>query len=88
MTDHAHDFDFLVGKWRVHHRRLKERLANNHQWEEFAGTCNMWLTMNGHGTVDDNFIDIPSGGCRATAAAAHSGRRGARSCRFASPSVG
>src|SRR6185436_9916849 len=51
MTDHAHDFDFLVGKWRVHHRRLKERLANNHDWVEFDGTCTMWMTMNGHGTV-------------------------------------
>ena len=27
-----HDFDFLVGDWRVQHRRLKERLANNHEW--------------------------------------------------------
>jgi len=41
-----HDFDFLVGSWRVHHRRLKERLANSHDWQEFEGTCTMWLTMN------------------------------------------
>jgi len=26
-----HDVDFLVGEWRVQHRRLKERLANNHK---------------------------------------------------------
>ena len=24
-----HDFDFLVGEWRVHSRRLKERLAGS-----------------------------------------------------------
>lgn len=27
----VHDFDFLVGRWTVHHRKLKERLANNHE---------------------------------------------------------
>src|SRR6266403_5923537 len=34
-TSGVHDFDFLVGRWRVHHRKLKERLANNHEWIEF-----------------------------------------------------
>ena len=34
----ANDFDFLIGDWRVHHRRLKERLAGNHDWIEFEGT--------------------------------------------------
>jgi hypothetical protein len=30
-TSGVHDFDSLVGQWRVHHRKLKERLANNHE---------------------------------------------------------
>jgi len=30
-TDGVHGFDFFMGSWRVHHRRLKERLANNHE---------------------------------------------------------
>ena len=37
LPDRPHDFDFLVGVWHVAHRRLKERLANNDQWEEFTG---------------------------------------------------
>jgi hypothetical protein len=37
-TPGVHDFDFLVGHWRVHHRKLKQRLANNHEWVEFEGT--------------------------------------------------
>ncbi|HTT83846.1 MAG TPA: hypothetical protein VMF67_10225, partial [Rhizomicrobium sp.] len=34
MTDHAHDFDFLIGKWHVHRWRLKERLAGSRDWVE------------------------------------------------------
>ncbi len=29
----VHDFDFYWGKWRVHHRRLKERLAGSDEWQ-------------------------------------------------------
>ena len=39
-TPGVHDFDFLVGQWRVHHRKLKERLANSREWIEFEGTLN------------------------------------------------
>ena len=28
------DFDFFIGSWRVHHRRLKERLSGCTIWEE------------------------------------------------------
>lgn len=65
MADHAHDFDFLIGKWRVHHRRLKQRLAENQDWAEFDGTTELHVTMGGQGNVDDNFIDLPGGAYRA-----------------------
>ncbi|HEY3779345.1 MAG TPA: hypothetical protein VGL35_14935 [Rhizomicrobium sp.] len=65
MTDHAHDFDFLIGKWRVHHWRLKDRLAGSHEWVEFEGTSELRMTMDGQGTVDDNYIGLPSGPYRA-----------------------
>ena len=42
-----HDFDFLVGAWRVHHRRLKERLAGSHEWQAFDGTCVNRRLMDG-----------------------------------------
>src|SRR5471030_1001205 len=37
-TGHVHDWDWLVGRWTVRHRRLTARLAGSTEWEEFAGT--------------------------------------------------
>jgi hypothetical protein len=59
------DFDFLIGHWQVHHRRLKERLANSHEWIEFAGTSIVWKVMGGYGTMDDNVLELPAGTYRA-----------------------
>lgn len=59
------DWDWLAGKWNVRHSRLKERLLNDNRWEEFPGTCHMWTTMDGHGNVDDNYLELPSGPYRA-----------------------
>lgn len=59
------DFDWLVGKWNVRHHRLKERLMGSHEWEDFAGTSELWLSLGGFGTIDDNVIELPSGTYRA-----------------------
>jgi len=59
------DFDFLVGSWRVHHRRLKERLAGNHDWIEFEGTCAMQKILGGAGNMDENVLDFPGSAYRA-----------------------
>jgi hypothetical protein len=59
-----HDFDFLVGTWQVSHRRLKERLVNNHEWVEFDGTCRNFPLMEGWANVDENVFNMPSGAYR------------------------
>ncbi len=56
-----HDFDQKVGKWIAHHKRLKERLAGNHEWVEFDGTQTCWLLMDGYANVDENVMRIPGG---------------------------
>lgn len=60
-SSHANDWRWLVGNWDVWHRRLKERLAGNNEWQEFDGKSALWLTMGGLGTVDDNIVDLPDG---------------------------
>jgi len=59
-----HDFDFLVGKWQAHHRRLKERLANSHDWIEFEGTLTTFQLMGGWANTGDNVFKIPGGDVR------------------------
>lgn len=55
------DWDWLVGSWAVRHRRLKERLAGNTEWEEFDGSCVNWPLLGGAGNVDDNVLELPAG---------------------------
>ena len=62
-----HDFDFLVGHWRVHHRKLKARLANNHEWIEFEGTLNSQPLMRGYANVDDLVLNVPGAPYRGVA---------------------
>jgi hypothetical protein len=61
----VHDFDFYMGTWRVHHRRLKERLAGSDDWAEFEGTSRAWPILDGAGNIDDNVLELPDGTYRA-----------------------
>jgi hypothetical protein len=55
----ASDFDFLVGDWKVFHRRLKQRLAGSTEWEEFPGTTSCRKILGGAGNSDDNYLELP-----------------------------
>lgn len=35
--DGSHDFDFLIGDWKAHVRRLPERLVGSSKWVEYDG---------------------------------------------------
>lgn len=51
-TSSSHDFDFLVGNWVLHHERLKVRLANNNEWEEFDNNVEDFNILEGMGNMD------------------------------------
>lgn len=59
------DFDFLIGRWRVMHRRLRRRLVGCTEWDEFAGRSHATALLGGLGNVDDNWLDLPAGAYRA-----------------------
>jgi hypothetical protein len=48
----ARDFDFLVGHWHVYNRKLKSRLNNCNEWQEFEAYMEMMTILNGIGNTD------------------------------------
>lgn len=68
-----HDFDFLIGEWRVHHRVLN---ADSHEWVEFDGTSSTRKLMDGWGNVEDNVLNPPSGAYRAVGLRAYDPKTG------------
>src|SRR4029079_17862086 len=50
--DGARDFDFLMGSWHVHQRRLRERFAGSTAWEEFEATNTARPVLGGVGNED------------------------------------
>lgn len=49
----AHDFDFLLGHWQVHNRRLMQRHAGCAVWDEFPATSQGWVMLDGAVSVDE-----------------------------------
>lgn len=50
--DGVHDFDFWMGSWKVHNRRLRERLKGSSVWEEFEATTRAQPVLGGVGNED------------------------------------
>ena len=48
-----HNFDFLIGKWSVLNRRLKERLNQCDEWVEFVAEMETKKIMNGLMVMDE-----------------------------------
>ena len=51
-TSSQNDFDFLLGRRRVHHRRLKKRLVGCHDWQTFETDYEGWSLAGGIVNVD------------------------------------
>ncbi len=64
----AHDFDFLVGEWRVHHHRLK---PDSQEWVDFEGTCRNRKLMDGGANMEEHALKAPDGTYHAIALRAH-----------------
>jgi hypothetical protein len=52
-TSGARDFDFWMGSWRVHNRRLRERLKGSTEWVEFEATSVTRPLLGGLGNEDE-----------------------------------
>jgi hypothetical protein len=45
------DFDFYIGKWKIHNRKLKSRLNNCTEWIEFEAADNCYHILTGLGNI-------------------------------------
>lgn len=55
-NDGRNDFDFLMGSWKVHHRRLVERLKGATDWEVFDGDALARKILDGLGNIDEGVL--------------------------------
>lgn len=51
-TSSPDDFDFLIGSWRIHNRKLAARLAGSDEWTEFGATGECRKMLAGMANVD------------------------------------
>ena len=61
QSDPQKDFDFFIGKWKGHNRRLTEKLRGSNSWEEFDGTVVARHIWGGRANIDEYEADAPSG---------------------------
>src|SRR5215467_14795203 len=59
-TSSQHDFDFLVGTWKLRNRKLASRLTHSTEWKSFESRVEMHQILNGFGNID-KYTDQASG---------------------------
>lgn len=52
VHDGSHDFDFEVGTWNIHLKRLAKRLEGSTQWIEFDGATTTRKILGGRGSIE------------------------------------
>src|SRR3974390_3646191 len=51
--DGAHDFDFLIGDWKAHVRRLPDRLNNSNVWDVYDGISNHHKILDSNSNFEE-----------------------------------
>lgn len=55
-NSNSSDFSFIIGKHKVLHRKLKERLNNCEEWIDIEGTKTTELLLNGISNIEKHFL--------------------------------
>ena len=59
QRDGSHDFDFLIGDWKAHVRRLPDRLVGSNQWVEYDGISNHKKLLDSNANFEEFEVDNP-----------------------------
>ncbi|HXZ13307.1 MAG TPA: hypothetical protein VEG64_13040 [Candidatus Sulfotelmatobacter sp.] len=61
VRDGQHDFDFEIGKWKTHLKRLVHPLTGSTSWVEYDGTSAVRKVWNGRANLLELEVDGPAG---------------------------
>ncbi|MEP7000810.1 MAG: hypothetical protein ABI969_10050 [bacterium] len=61
LRDGQHDFDFEIGTWHTHLKRLVHPLTGSTKWVEYDGTTVVRKVWNGRGNILELVADGPEG---------------------------
>jgi hypothetical protein len=61
QIDHRHDFDWEIGDWKVHLKRLQHPLTDSKSWVEFEGTAHVRKVWNGRANLLELELNGPAG---------------------------
>jgi hypothetical protein len=61
--DGSHDFDFLIGNWKAHVRRLPDRLVGSNNWIEYDGISNHKKLLDSNANFEEFEVDNPEKRC-------------------------
>jgi hypothetical protein len=59
--DGQYDFDFEIGTWKIHLKRLDRRLVGSTNWVEFDGTSVTRKVWDGRANLEEFEVDSPTG---------------------------
>ena len=59
--DGRNDFDFFIGRWKVHNRLLRDRLKGSNEWIEFEGAVVDRKVLGGIGNADEFTMNWETG---------------------------
>jgi hypothetical protein len=55
------DFDFLIGRWNIRHRRLREVLKGSTAWDEFEGNAVDRFILGDMGSISEVTLQLTEG---------------------------
>jgi len=61
VRDGQHDFDFNIGTWKTHMRRLLHPLTGANDWVELTGTVHVRKVWDGRAALEELEADGPAG---------------------------
>jgi len=88
VRDGQHDFDFEIGTWKTHVRRLQGPLTGSTAWVEYEGTTVVRSIWNGRANLVELAVNGPAGRIEALSLRLYNAKSGQWSLNFSSSGSG